>query len=114
MWCFIDESWHEGENEHVGTLAAAVGSKADFDELARFLFRVRKKYYGEENARDLRSERFGFFHNKIIKVQTVGKDHHEKQVFGFLRLQWLGDDNFTVRKNRTKKNKLGSSGKEEY
>lgn len=249
MWCFIDESWQEGVNEHVGTLAAAVGSKADFDELAHFLYRVRKKYYGEDNARDLRSElkgtnlfsnqsfkqqavgysknlslarevvewlsvsnirlvgvciygdsrptllspnlkslstpfrelcirilshipshatgqlvfdqrlgaqedisiavfnylagiqenqrlnphpligvsnvwpglqladivahilgryaaddrRFGFYHNKIIKVQTVGKDHHKKRVFGFLRLQWQGNDNFIVRKIRTKK-----------
>jgi len=249
MWCFIDESWHVAENEHVGTLAAAVGSRGDFEELARFLFRVRKKYYGEENARDLRNElkganlfsnhsfkqqtagysknislarevvewlsaskirlvgiciygdsrptllspnlkslstpfrelcvrilshipahatgqlvfdqrlgaqedisiavfnylagivdnqrlnphpligvsnvwpglqladivahilgryasndkRLAFFYNKIIKVQTVGTDHHKKPVYGFLRLQWQGDDNFTIRKNRTKK-----------
>jgi hypothetical protein len=249
MWCFIDESWQEGKNEHIGTLVAALGSKSDFDELATLLYRVRKKYYGDANAHDLRSElkglnlfsnqsfklqklgysknlclvrevvewlstskirlvgiciygdsrpallspnlkslstpfrelcvrilshipppaigqlvfdqrlgaqedisiavfnylagikeglrlnphpligvsnvwpglqladivahilgryaagdnRFVFYHNKIIKVQTVGKDHHDKKVFGFLRLQWRGDDDFTVRKNRTKK-----------
>lgn len=48
-------------------------------------------------------KRFGFYHKKIIKVQTVGEDHRNKQVFGFLRLQWRGGDDFVVRKNRTKK-----------
>ena len=56
MWCFIDESWHKGPSEQIGVLAAAVGPRRDFDELGRFLFRIRRKYYGEQNARDLRSE----------------------------------------------------------
>jgi hypothetical protein len=56
MWCFIDESWHKGPNEEAGVLAAAVGPRRDFEDLGRFLFRIRKKYYGEANARDLRSE----------------------------------------------------------
>lgn len=249
MWCFIDESWHESAKEHVGALAAVIGSKTDFDALGSFFYRVRKKYYGESNARDLRSElkganlfsnqsfkrkvggysknlslarevvewlstsnirlvgicvygdirpallspnlkslstpfrelcvrvlshipghaigqlvfdqrlgaqedisiavfnylvgiqenqrlnphplvgvsnvwpglqladivahilgryavgdnRFSFYHGKIIKVQTNGKDHHQNRVFGFLRLQWQGNDNFSVRKRRTKK-----------
>lgn len=249
MLCFIDESWQDAKNEHVGTLAAAIGGKPDFDELAQLLYRLRKKYYGEENARDLRSElkglnlfsnqsfklhaagysknlslareivewlstsnirlvgicvygdsrptllspnlkalstpfrelcvrisshipahatgqlifdqrlgaqedisiavfnylagirenqrldphpligvsnvwpglqladiiahilgryaagdnRFAFYHKKIIQVQTDGKDHYNKRVFGFLRLQWKGDDDFAIRKIRTKK-----------
>ena len=249
MWCFIDESWPESSGEKVGTLAAALGNKEDFDDLGRFLYKVRKKYYGEANARDLRSElkgthlfsnqsfkqhadgysknlslareviewlcnskirlvgicvygdlrppllspnikvlstpfrelcvrilshvpnhalghlvfdqrlgaqedisisvhnylagipedqrlnphpligvsnvwpglqladiaahilgrhamgdkRFDFYYRKIIKVQTDGKDHHNQRVFGFMRLQWKGDDNFIIRKNRAKK-----------
>jgi hypothetical protein len=248
-WCFIDESWHEGEKEHVGTIAAAVGAKEDFEELGRIFYRLRNKYYGEKNARDLRSELKGkdlfsnhsfkqqmagfsknlslareivewlptsnirlvgiciygdarppllapnlkslstpfrelcvrilshiaepqsgqlifdqrlgaqedisvavynylagirenqrlnphpligvsnvwpglqladivahilgryaagdekvaFYHKKIIQVQTHGKDHRNRSVFGFLRLQWKGDDNFMTRKIRTKK-----------
>jgi hypothetical protein len=44
MWCFVDESWQENKDEHVGVLAAAVGGEPDFEELGRFLFAVRKKY----------------------------------------------------------------------
>jgi hypothetical protein len=249
MWCFIDESWPESGSEKVGILAAVLGRKEDFDDLGRFFYKVRKKYYGEDNARDLRSElkgsnlfsnqsfkprpegysknlslareviewlgtsnirlvgiciygdarppllspdlkllstpfrelcvrilshipdhalghmvfdqrlgaqedisisvhnylagirenhrlnphpligvsnvwpglqladivahvlgrhalgdrRFDFFYRKLIKVQTDGKDHRNQRVFGFMRLQWRGDDNFTMRATRTKK-----------
>jgi hypothetical protein len=249
MWCFIDESWQENQSEHVGSLAAVIGGKADFDELASQLYRFRKKYYGEQNARDMRSElkgkdlfsnqsfklvakgysknlslvrdvlewlpkskirlvaiciygktrppllspnikslstpfrelcarvsvcvpthtscqlvfdqrlgaqedisisvfnyliglqenqrlnphplvgvsnvfaglqladiaahiignyslgdrRFAFYYNKLKQVQAHGKDHHDKEIFGLLRLQWNGDDNFSMRKIRAKK-----------
>lgn len=249
MWCFIDESWQEGEQEKVGVLAAAIGTKADFSDLGRLMYRIRKKYYGEPHARDLRSElkganlfsnasfklhdtgfsknltvareilewtatsnirlvgvciygkdrpplltpnlkalstpfrelcvrvlshiperhhgemifdqrlgaqedisiavhnylagipephrlipypligvsnvwpglqladivahilgkyaigdeRFDFWYRKAKLIQTDGKDHHGRQVFGFVRRQWLGDDNYEVRKIRTKK-----------
>lgn len=56
MWCFIDESWHVGKQEQVGVLAGVVGPVADFTELDRVLYRLRKKYYGEKNAKDLRRE----------------------------------------------------------
>jgi Protein of unknown function (DUF3800) len=74
MWCFIDESWHTGQNEEVGVLAAAVGPRRDFDELGRFLFRMRKKYYGEDNARDLRSELKGtnLFSNSSFRQHHGG------------------------------------------
>ena len=249
MWCFVDESWQQGDSEQVGVLAAAIVSKGDFEALGRHLYKVRKKYYGEENARDLRSElkgkdlfsnqsfrlqkagysknlslvrevlewvagaaiwfvgisiygdsrppllspnlkalstpfrelcvrvlahipnnqtgqlvfdqrlgaqedisvavhnylagirensrltpnpligvsnvwpglqladivahilgkyavddkRFAFYYNKLKPVQVEGTDHHGHRVFGFLRLQWQGDDNFTLRRIRTKK-----------
>jgi hypothetical protein len=74
MWCFVDESWHKAANEHVGVLAAVVGPKLDFDELGRLLFRVRKKYYGEDHARDLSSELKGtsLFSNFSFKQQQAG------------------------------------------
>ncbi len=74
MWCFIDESWHQGQREKVGVLAAAVGPRKDFDELGRFLFRMRKKYYGESNARDLRSELKGtnLFSNASFRRHEAG------------------------------------------
>lgn len=74
MWCFVDESWHEGNGEHVGILAAAIGSKADFDELGRILFRIRKKYFGEEHSRNLHHELKGanLFSNFSFKQQDLG------------------------------------------
>jgi Protein of unknown function (DUF3800) len=260
VWCFIDESWHKGPREEVGVLAAAVGPRRDFDALGHFLFRTRKKYYGEAHARDLRSElkgkdlfsnlsfrakesgysknlsvvrevlewverssirligisiygdtrpplltpdlkllsppfrelcirilaqipenqsgqlifdqrlgaqeeisvavhnylagirentrllpypligvsnvwpglqladivafilgkyatgddRFGFYYRKITKAQTEGTDHRQRRVFGMLRLQWHGADQYAVRKLRTKKIELGPSVKEGY
>jgi len=74
MWCFIDESWQEGGKEHIGVLAAAVGSQTDFELLGRHLYQVRKKYYNEENARDLRSELKGkdLFSNHSFKMLESG------------------------------------------
>jgi hypothetical protein len=58
----------------VGVLAVAVGSRAEFEGLGRFLYAVRKKYYGETNARDLRSELKGkdLFTNFAFKQQKAG------------------------------------------
>jgi Protein of unknown function (DUF3800) len=74
MWCFVDESWQQARKEHVGVLAAAVGPRTDFEELGRLFFRLRKKYYGEQNARDLRSELKGkdLFTNLAFRQHAVG------------------------------------------
>jgi hypothetical protein len=71
MWCFVDESWQEAGNEQIGVLAAAIGPKAEFGELGRLLFRVRKKYYGEDQARNLRSELKG----KDLFTKLAFKQH---------------------------------------
>jgi hypothetical protein len=72
MWCFIDESWHKAENEHIGVLAAAIGKKAEFADLGKFLYGLRKKYYGESHARDLKSELKGsnLFSNQSFKKRS--------------------------------------------
>lgn len=74
MWCFVDESWHEGKEEHVGVLAAALGNESDFERLNRHLFRIRKKFYGEEHARDLTRELKGsaLFSNNSFKHHDAG------------------------------------------
>jgi len=51
-WCFIDESWQESKHEHIGVLAAVVCSWSTHEKLAREMFRLRRKYYGEAHARD--------------------------------------------------------------
>jgi Protein of unknown function (DUF3800) len=51
-WCFIDESWQEGGPEHIGVLGAVVCSWTAHEALSREMFRVRRKYYGEDHARD--------------------------------------------------------------
>jgi hypothetical protein len=96
MWCFVDESWHAAKKEHVGVLAAAVGPKAEFEELGRFLFRVRKKYYGEAHARDLRSELKGkdLFTKLAFKQHQAGYSKNlsvAREV-----LEWLGHSNIRL------------------
>ena len=74
-WCFIDESWHDGANEKIGVLAAVVCSRATNELLQREMYRVRKKYFGEENARDLKSELKGknlFSNASIAHVKEHG------------------------------------------
>lgn len=56
MWCYVDESWQRNDKEHVGVLAAVVGTEEIFESLSRRLFHLRKKYYGEEHARDMMRE----------------------------------------------------------
>ena len=51
-WCFIDESWHSGQTEEIGVLGAAVCSWSVHEALSRECYRVRRKYYGDDHARD--------------------------------------------------------------
>jgi hypothetical protein len=74
MWCFIDESWQKSGKQHVGVLGAVIGSKQCFTELERFLYALRKKYYGDSHAKDLRSELKGssLFSNSSLKIAAKG------------------------------------------
>ncbi len=55
-WCYIDESWRDGEGEQIGVLAATVGSASEFERLDQAMFRARRKYLGEAHAKDRTSE----------------------------------------------------------
>ncbi|MCP5534777.1 MAG: DUF3800 domain-containing protein [Akkermansiaceae bacterium] len=55
-WCFIDESWRDGVDEKIGVLAATVGPARDFQKLDAKMYQVRKKYLGEDHAKDRTSE----------------------------------------------------------
>jgi hypothetical protein len=55
-WCFIDESWHETPDEKIGVLAAIVCPWRTHEKLTREMFHLRKKYFGEEHARDCTRE----------------------------------------------------------
>lgn len=70
MWCFVDESWHQSGSEHVGVLAAVMGPEETFSKLERQLFVIRRKYYGEEHARNLMQELKGtsLFSNNSFKM----------------------------------------------
>lgn len=48
-------------------------------------------------------DRLGFYYRRISRLQTDGTDHRHRRVFGLLRLQWHGNDEYSVRKFRTKK-----------
>jgi hypothetical protein len=74
MWCFIDESWQRSNKEHVGVLGAVIGSKQCFTRLEGFLYALRKKYYGDPHAKNLRSELKGtsLFSNSSFKLATKG------------------------------------------
>lgn len=55
-WCYIDESWRDGPHEKIGVLAATVGTASDFEKLDRAMYRARRKYLGDEHAKDRKSE----------------------------------------------------------
>ena len=73
-WCFIDESWHDTPNEHIGVLAAVVCTWSTHETLAREIYRVRRKYYPEEQARDKTHELKGkdLFSNNSFKHEGHG------------------------------------------
>lgn len=56
QWCFIDESWRDGNDEKIGVLAATVGPTQDFQKLDQKMYQVRKKYLGPDHAKDKTSE----------------------------------------------------------
>jgi len=74
MWCFVDESWHKGRTEEIGVLAGVLGPRAAFERLARAMYAIRRKYYGEDHARDLRRELVGssLFSNLSFRHQGKG------------------------------------------
>ncbi len=75
MWCFVDESWHQSGSEHVGVLAAIMGPEEVFPKLERQLFTIRRKYYGEDHARNLMQELKGssLFANNSFKMLELHK-----------------------------------------
>lgn len=53
MWFFIDESWSPKDSSSpFGLLSGVLVEESKLPDLDRFLFQVRKKYYGSEHARD--------------------------------------------------------------
>jgi hypothetical protein len=70
VWCFVDESWHNSGDEHVGVLAAVLGTEKAFINLDSQMFKIRRKYYGEEHARNLSRELKGIslFANNSFKM----------------------------------------------
>ncbi len=73
MWCYVDESWQKNGDEHLGVLAAILGPEAVFERLDRQLFILRRKYYGEEHARDMTRELKGtaLLSNNSFKMQEI-------------------------------------------
>jgi len=71
---FIDESWQSNTDGHVGVLAAVTGRRSVFDDLARRAFELRRKYYGDAHARNLRHELKGrdLFSNSSFKLAEKG------------------------------------------
>jgi len=73
MWCYVDESWQRNDTEHLGVLAAILGPEAVFEKLDRQLFAMRRKYYGEEHARDMTRELKGtsLLSNNSFKMEAL-------------------------------------------
>ena len=80
-WCYIDESWRDGLHEKIGVLAATVGTAADFEKINRAMYRARRKYMGEEQAKDRTSELKGtkLFAQNSFKMQE--KHGHSKNLW---------------------------------
>lgn len=70
-WCYIDESWRNDGPEEIAVLAGVVGGQHDFRELDRFLFKLRRKYYSEDHAKDRTRELKGskLLSNTSFKMQ---------------------------------------------
>lgn len=73
MWCYVDESWQKNDREHMGVLAAVLGTEAVFEKLDRQLFAFRRKYYGSEHARDMTRELKGasLLSNNSFRMQNL-------------------------------------------
>lgn len=89
-WCYIDESWqHEGD-EQIAVLAAVIGGQREFLALDQFLFRVRRKYFGEEHAKDRTRELKG---NKLLSNTSfrMQEKHGYSQNLAVARevLEWM-------------------------
>lgn len=57
MWFFVDESWSpDGVRPSFGLLSGILVEENKLPSLEDFLFSVRKKYYGQEHARDYRRD----------------------------------------------------------
>ena len=70
-WCYIDESWRDGPDHKIGVLAATVGTAKDFQRLDRVMYRLRRKYISDENAKNRSSELKGtqLLGNNSFKMQ---------------------------------------------
>lgn len=86
-WCFIDESWPEPQAEHVGVLAAVLCDWPTHDRLERHCYHLRRKYYGEDHARDARRELKG---RELLSNSTF--KNMEKEPNGFSKNLLIAKD----------------------
>ncbi len=97
-WCYIDESWQNNEGgEQIAVLAAVIGGQEDFRSLDPFLFRIRRKYFGEEHAKDRTRELKG---NKLLASTSfrMQDKHGYSQNLAVAReiLEWLARSKLRV------------------
>ena len=57
MWLFVDETWSpQSLCPAFGIMLGVLVQHDQLEQLDRFLFAVRRKYYGEDHARNLHHE----------------------------------------------------------
>lgn len=74
-WCYFDESWKENHDtsEFVGVLGGCIGPFSAFQKLEREMFKIRRKYYGRDHAKDASKELKGnsLLNRRSFKYKTV-------------------------------------------
>ena len=76
MWLFVDESWSpDNFSPKYGVLLGILIKDEDLSKLDKFLFNVRKKYYGSEHAKKANYELKGknLLSNQILRLVKPGK-----------------------------------------
>lgn len=76
MWFFVDESWGpDNITPAYGVLSAVLMESSGLPTLERFLFQVRKKYYGKDHARDYKKDIKGkeLLSNQMVKLWNTIK-----------------------------------------
>lgn len=71
MRCYFDESWQTIDSDlRVGIIFGLLINKKLISQLDNFLYRIRKKYYGKEHAKDKNRELKGnrLLSNRIFRI----------------------------------------------
>ncbi|WP_449246979.1 DUF3800 domain-containing protein [Desulfarculus baarsii] len=74
MWCFIDECWPNQDKSELMVIGGLLVNSEFIPEIDKLIYRIKRKYFGEDRARDSQWELKG---SRLLSNRSFAQDINE-------------------------------------